>query len=136
MLSFADTVIFFEHDWNPQRDNQAMDRAHRIGQRRVVNVYRLIVRQTLEERIMSLQHFKRSLADAVVNADNSNVATDLNTNQLLDLYEQDQQAQKRAKTSSSAAANSISGVPTVPDDALESASQYDDFNVDNFIDKT
>lgn len=51
-LTGADTVIFVEHDWNPMKDLQAMDRAHRIGQRKVVNVYRLITRSTLEEKIM------------------------------------------------------------------------------------
>ena len=51
-LTGADTVIFVEHDWNPQKDIQAMDRAHRIGQKRVVNVYRLITRGTLEEKIL------------------------------------------------------------------------------------
>ena len=51
-LTGADTVIFVEHDWNPSRDLQAMDRAHRLGQRRVVTVYRLITRGTLEEKIM------------------------------------------------------------------------------------
>lgn len=51
-LTGADTVIFVEHDWNPMKDLQAMDRAHRIGQKKVVNVYRLITRCTLEEKIM------------------------------------------------------------------------------------
>jgi TATA-binding protein-associated factor len=51
-LTGADTVIFMDHDWNPQKDAQAMDRAHRIGQKKVVNVYRLITRGTLEEKIM------------------------------------------------------------------------------------
>ena len=51
-----------------------MDRAHRLGQKRVVTVYRLLMRNTLEERIMSLQRFKLATAKAVVNADN--VATD------------------------------------------------------------
>jgi TATA-binding protein-associated factor len=51
-LTGADTVIFMEHDWNPMKDLQAMDRAHRIGQKRVVNVYRLITKGTLEEKIM------------------------------------------------------------------------------------
>ena len=51
-LTGADTVIFVEHDWNPSRDLQAMDRAHRLGQRRIVTVYRLITRGTLEEKIM------------------------------------------------------------------------------------
>lgn len=54
-LTGADTVIFVEHDWNPMKDLQAMDRAHRIGQKKVVNVYRLITRNTLEEKIMGLQ---------------------------------------------------------------------------------
>lgn len=51
-LTGADTVIFVEHDWNPMKDLQAMDRAHRLGQKKVVNVYRLIMRGTLEEKIM------------------------------------------------------------------------------------
>lgn len=58
-LTGADTVIFVEHDWNPQKDIQAMDRAHRIGQKKVVNVYRLITRGTLEEKI--LKYFSLSL---------------------------------------------------------------------------
>ena len=51
-LTGADTVIFVEHDWNPMKDLQAMDRAHRLGQKKVVNVYRLISKGTLEEKIM------------------------------------------------------------------------------------
>jgi TATA-binding protein-associated factor len=51
-LTGADTVIFVDHDWNPMKDLQAMDRAHRLGQKKVVNVYRLITRGTLEEKIM------------------------------------------------------------------------------------
>lgn len=51
-LTGADTVIFVDHDWNPSKDMQAMDRAHRLGQKKVVNVYRLITRGTLEEKIM------------------------------------------------------------------------------------
>jgi TATA-binding protein-associated factor len=55
-LTGADTVIFVEHDWNPMKDLQAMDRAHRLGQKRVVNVYRLITKNTLEEKIMGYVH--------------------------------------------------------------------------------
>ncbi|EKX53183.1 hypothetical protein GUITHDRAFT_46535, partial [Guillardia theta CCMP2712] len=62
-LTGADTVIFIEHDWNPMKDLQAtllqaMDRAHRIGQTKTVNVFRLITKGTLEEKIMGLQRFK------------------------------------------------------------------------------
>lgn len=53
-LTGADTVIFMEHDWNPMKDMQAIDRAHRFGQKRIVNVYRIILRETLEEKIMGL----------------------------------------------------------------------------------
>lgn len=51
-LTAADTVILVEHDWNPVHDLQAIDRAHRIGQKRVVHVYRLIARGTIEHRIL------------------------------------------------------------------------------------
>lgn len=47
-LTSADTVIIYDSDWNPQMDLQAMDRAHRIGQKNMVNVYRLITQDTIE----------------------------------------------------------------------------------------
>ncbi|XP_075109264.1 TATA-binding protein-associated factor BTAF1 isoform X1 [Nicotiana tabacum] len=84
-LTSADTLVFMEHDWNPMRDHQAMDRAHRLGQRKVVNVHRLIMRGTLEEKVMSLQRFKVSVANAVINAENASLKT-MNTDQLLDLF--------------------------------------------------
>lgn len=84
-LTSADTVIFVENDWNPMRDLQAMDRAHRLGQRKVVNVHRLIMRGTMEERKMSLQEFKLMVANAVINAENASLKT-MNTDQLLDLF--------------------------------------------------
>ncbi|WAQ86176.1 hypothetical protein PtA15_6A808 [Puccinia triticina] len=84
-LTGADTVIFVEHDWNPMKDLQAMDRAHRLGQKKVVNVYRLITRATLEEKIMGLQRFKMNIATSIVNQQNSNLGA-LNTDQILDLF--------------------------------------------------
>lgn len=51
-LTTADTVILYDSDWNPQVDLQAMDRAHRIGQKKNVNVYRLITENTIEEKIV------------------------------------------------------------------------------------
>ena len=65
-------------------DLQAMDRAHRLGQKRVVTVYRLLMRDTLEERIMSLQQFKKDVAGAVVNTDNVATAT-MDTSGVMDL---------------------------------------------------
>lgn len=84
-LTGADTVIFVEHDWNPMKDLQAMDRAHRIGQKKTVNVYRLITRGTLEEKIMGLQRFKINIASTIVNQQNSGLAT-METDQILDLF--------------------------------------------------
>ncbi|KAH9386380.1 TATA-binding protein-associated factor [Nematocida major] len=69
-LTGADAVIFFEHDWNPMTDLQAMDRAHRIGQKKSVSVFRLISKKTIEESIMSLQRFKNYIASTVVNQQN------------------------------------------------------------------
>ncbi len=87
-LTGADTVIFVEHDWNPQRDLQAMDRAHRIGQKKVVNVYRLVTRGTLEEKILSLQRFKIDVASTVVNQQNAGLGS-MDTNEILDLFNLD-----------------------------------------------
>ncbi|MPC08117.1 TATA-binding protein-associated factor 172 [Portunus trituberculatus] len=74
-LTGADTVIFVEHDWNPMKDLQAMDRTHRIGQKRVVNVYRLVTQGTLEEKIMGLQKFKMMTANTVISQENSSLMT-------------------------------------------------------------
>ena len=83
-LTGADTVVFVDHDWNPMRDLQAMDRAHRIGQTKTVNVYRLIAQGSLEERIMGLQRFKLNVANTVVSDDNSQLGT-MATSTVLDL---------------------------------------------------
>ncbi|GMH10882.1 hypothetical protein Nepgr_012723 [Nepenthes gracilis] len=99
-LTSADTLIFMEHDWNPMRDLQAIDRAHRLGQRKVVNVHRLIMRGTLEEKVMSLQRFKVSVANAVINAENASLKT-MNTDQLLDLFTPAENYKKGAGVSKS-----------------------------------
>ncbi|KZT11597.1 SNF2 chromatin remodeling protein [Laetiporus sulphureus 93-53] len=84
-LTGADTVIFVEHDWNPMKDLQAMDRAHRIGQKKVVNVYRLITKGTLEEKIMGLQRFKLNIANSIVTQQNTGLAS-MDTDLVLDLF--------------------------------------------------
>ncbi|KAH9643982.1 hypothetical protein HF086_004243, partial [Spodoptera exigua] len=58
-LTAADTVIFYDSDWNPTVDQQAMDRAHRLGQTKQVTVYRLICKGTIEERIMQRAREKK-----------------------------------------------------------------------------
>ncbi|VDK17373.1 unnamed protein product [Anisakis simplex] len=81
----ADVVIFVEHDWNPVKDLQAMDRAHRIGQKRTVNVYRLITESSIEQKIMRYQKFKTDTANALVGADNRSLQT-MATEQLVELF--------------------------------------------------
>lgn len=64
-LATADVVILYDSDWNPQADLQAEDRAHRIGQKKTVRVYRLITEKTVEEKIIERAE-KKLLLDAVV----------------------------------------------------------------------
>jgi superfamily II DNA or RNA helicase len=74
-LTGADTVIHFDPWWNPAVEDQATDRAHRIGQTRVVTAYRLIARGTIEEKIMALSAKKRELVSSVLGADEETLAS-------------------------------------------------------------
>jgi SNF2 family DNA or RNA helicase len=73
-LTAADYVYLLDPWWNPAVEAQAVDRAHRIGQTRTVFAYRLVARDTVEEKILELQEGKRALADAIVQADQSLLA--------------------------------------------------------------
>jgi SNF2 family DNA or RNA helicase len=64
-LPQADTVIHYDPWWNPAVENQATDRAHRIGQTHTVFVYKLVAQGTIEERILALQERKAALADSM-----------------------------------------------------------------------
>lgn len=70
-LTAADTVIHYDPWWNPAVENQATDRAHRIGQKNPVFVFKLIAADTIEERILTLQDIKRHLAENLYSDDNS-----------------------------------------------------------------
>ncbi|MGC1272290.1 MAG: SNF2-related protein [Planctomycetaceae bacterium] len=80
-LTAADYVFLLDPWWNPAVEAQAIDRAHRLGQKRNVFAYRLIVRGTVEEKIAELQRRKRQLADGILEAD-ANVLGDLSTEDL------------------------------------------------------
>ena len=69
-LTAAEYVYLLDPWWNPAVEAQAIDRSHRIGQTQHVFAYRLICRDTVEEKILELQQRKRDLADAILNADN------------------------------------------------------------------
>ena len=72
-LTAADTVIDYDPWWNPAAENQATDRAHRIGQDKPVFVYKLIVAGSIEEKILALQERKADLADGILSADSNAV---------------------------------------------------------------
>ena len=68
-LATADVVIHLDLWWNPQAENQATDRAHRIGQKNTVEVVHLITKGTIEEKILELQNKKRILSDKLIDGD-------------------------------------------------------------------
>lgn len=126
-LTGADTVIFVEHDWNPMKDLQAMDRAHRIGQKKVVNVYRLITSKSLEEKIMGLQKFKLLTANTIVGSENSSMET-MGSEQLLDLFNYKSEEKDSKKKPGNSVKNLIDNLPE-----LWSEEQYDEFDITQFI---
>jgi SNF2 family DNA or RNA helicase len=75
-LTAADTVIHFDPWWNPAVEDQATDRAHRIGQTRVVTSYKLITRGTVEEKILTLQQKKREIIKATLGEEQFTAALD------------------------------------------------------------
>jgi SNF2 family DNA or RNA helicase len=74
-LTAADYVFLLDPWWNPAVEAQAIDRTHRIGQTRQVFAYRIIARDTVEEKVLELQKAKRELADAIIKADNSLISS-------------------------------------------------------------
>ena len=82
-LTAADYVVHMDPWWNPAVEDQAADRAHRIGQSRPVTIYRLVARDTIEDRILALHRKKRELADGVLAG--SDLAGRMSEDDLLEL---------------------------------------------------
>ncbi len=72
-LTVADVVIHYDPWWNLAVQNQATAQAHRIGQSRTVTVYKLILKDTIEERIMELQNAKADLAEAILEVESKSL---------------------------------------------------------------
>lgn len=85
-LTGADIVIHYDPWWNLSVQNQATDRAHRIGQKKSVSVYKLIAKGTIEEKIMALAEKKQSLADNIL-PDEATLLRSLTREQILDLFQ-------------------------------------------------
>ncbi|MDD2878296.1 MAG: C-terminal helicase domain-containing protein [Acidiphilium sp.] len=82
-LTAADYVVHLDPWWNPAVEDQASDRAHRIGQERPVTIYRLIMEGSIEERILALHRDKRDLASELL--EGGEVAARLTEDELIDL---------------------------------------------------
>jgi len=78
-LTAADTVIHYDPWWNPAAENQATDRAHRIGQTKPVFVHKLVCRGTIEDRILDLQKHKSAIVEALLSEDTSKLKIDAET---------------------------------------------------------
>ena len=85
-LTAADVVIHYDPWWNLAAQNQATDRAHRIGQERAVTVFKLICADTIEERIIAMQESKRELAESLLSGEDVSRTT-LTREDLLALLE-------------------------------------------------
>ena len=82
-LTAADYVIHLDPWWNPAVEDQASDRAHRIGQERPVTIYRLVAANTIEEKIVKLHAEKRDLADSLL--EGTAASGKMSAEELLDL---------------------------------------------------
>lgn len=100
-LTGADTVIFYDSDWNPTMDAQAQDRCHRIGQTRDVHIYRLVSERTIEVNILKKANQKRMLSDMAIEGGNF-TTTYFKSSTIKDLFtmeqsEQDESSQEKSE---------------------------------------
>jgi len=86
-LTAADYVIHMDPWWNPAVEDQASDRAHRIGQTRPVTIYRLVAQQTIEEKIVDLHKTKRALADSLL--EGTDLAAKMSADDMLALLKEE-----------------------------------------------
>ena len=82
----ADIVVHYDPWWNQAVQNQATDRAHRIGQTKKVTVYKLIAKNTIEEKIQKLQEAKKNLADQIISGNTGQLGA-LSREELMELLE-------------------------------------------------
>lgn len=123
-LTGADTVIFLEHDWNPHSDIQAMDRAHRIGQKKTVHVYQLVTVNSIEEKTMVLHEKKLAMSAAIVNTENSSMYS-MGTDRLLDIFQYRSEVSKGANGQSSDLENALDALVERYEYEYESLSLHD-----------
>jgi SNF2 family DNA or RNA helicase len=102
-LTCANRVILMDVWWNPALENQAIDRVHRIGQTKAVDVHRIFMNDTVEDRILELQRKKQTIADGVLGEGSSQRVTRLGLQEMIylfrggDMPHQDQQQPQPAQ---------------------------------------
>ena len=84
-LTSASMVVHFDPWWNPAVENQASDRAHRMGQKQVVNVLKLVAKGTIEEKILALQEEKKALIEEVMSGQSENILSGLSREEIKNL---------------------------------------------------
>ncbi|KAK2716917.1 chromatin-remodeling ATPase INO80-like isoform X2 [Artemia franciscana] len=94
-LTAADTVIFYDSDWNPTVDEQAMDRAHRLGQTKQVTVYRLICKGTVEERILERAREKSEIQRMVISGGQFKPEASLKPKEVVSLLLDDEEIENK-----------------------------------------
>ena len=82
-------VIHFDPWWNPAVEDQASDRAHRIGQKNVVDVIKLISKDTVEEKVIEMQEIKKDLIEDIINSnlESSTALKKLSRDEIIDLFD-------------------------------------------------
>ena len=96
LMSGLFQVIFYDSDWNPTVDQQAMDRAHRLGQTKQVTVYRLICKGTIEERILQRAKEKSAIQQMVIQGGSfKGKGGDLKPKEVVSLLLDDEEIEKR-----------------------------------------
>ncbi|MBQ8234242.1 MAG: SWF/SNF helicase family protein [Bacilli bacterium] len=88
-LTGADTVIHLDIWWNPAVENQATDRAHRIGQKNTVNVIKIVTKGTIEEKILELQNKKKVLSENLINGMETEILSKLEVDDVYKLLSTD-----------------------------------------------
>lgn len=110
-LTGADTVIFYDSDWNPTMDAQAQDRCHRIGQTRDVHIYRLVSEKTIEVNILKKANQKRMLSDMAIEGGNFTTSY-FKSSTIKDLFNVETQQQATTGEMSTQSGENSSSAPT------------------------
>ena len=125
----ADTVIFYDSDWNPAMDSQAQDRCHRIGQTREVHIYRLISKQTIEENILKKANQKRLLDSVAI--EGAKFTTDFFQNIDINTFVSEASSANISKEQLQSAMNSLedeNDVIAMKEAQKELDAEYEEFN--------